>query len=99
MMAIPLEKSSCSRSARTTLPALLALSLLAAACGGESEAANETAPSTGPVTVVEFPAARIQNGGVRWSPAQAGELASSIEVPGQLEPDADQTQKLGAPAR
>lgn len=76
------------------------LILFAAACGGETKAADEaSAAPDGPRSGVEFTKALVQSGGVRWAPVQTGQMAASIEVPGQIMPNGDRTARLGAPAQ
>ena len=47
---------------------------------------------------VKFTAAQIQHGGVRWGPVTAGVASGSAVVPGEIAPNEDRTERLGAPA-
>ena len=47
---------------------------------------------------VTLTAAQIRSGGVRWEPAIAASVASTVEVPAQLTPNEDRTAQMGAPA-
>jgi cobalt-zinc-cadmium efflux system membrane fusion protein len=42
---------------------------------------------------------QIGHGGIRWAPVEPVEMTETVEVPGQLTPDEDRTQRLSAPAR
>jgi membrane fusion protein, heavy metal efflux system len=42
---------------------------------------------------------QIQHGAIRWAPAEEVTVSNTIETPGQLVPNEDQTAHLGAPAR
>lgn len=83
--------------------------LLVVACGGKGASPTATvdrAAAKDSVTGGEpelrdiaMASAAVQHGGVKWEAAVAREVASTIEVPGQLVPNEDRTSRLGAPAR
>jgi cobalt-zinc-cadmium efflux system membrane fusion protein len=57
--------------------------------------------ATGSATMsdeIEFTAAQVRAGKVRWEPATVGEAQSTSVVPGQLVPNEDRTARLGSPA-
>lgn len=107
-----LPSSSPARRSIGTAPALrtvgIAMSLVVlAACGGSgSPAADDAAAGDSAAAstadgdaAITFSAAQAQHGGVRWAPVTASEVATSIELPGQLVPNEDRTARLGAPAQ
>jgi membrane fusion protein, heavy metal efflux system len=59
--------------------------------------ADEAKPGA-PAASVTFTAAQIQHGGVRWGPVTAGTSSGTATVPGEVRPDEDLTERLGAPA-
>ena len=63
-------------------------------------AASETAAAAGAIApTMVFSAAQVQHGGVRWAIASAINAPSTVELPGQLVPNADHSVQLGAPAQ
>jgi cobalt-zinc-cadmium efflux system membrane fusion protein len=42
---------------------------------------------------------QVQHGAIRWAPAEEVAFSATVETPGQLVPNEDQTAHLGAPAR
>ncbi len=74
------------------------------ACGSpeksdEPVAAPDSTAASAAGTQVSFTASQIQHGGVRWAPAAASEVASVIQLPGQIVANEDRTVRLGAPAQ
>ena len=47
---------------------------------------------------ITLTAAQVQHGGLRWQKAETSDVASAIELPGQLVPNEDRTARLGAPS-
>ena len=86
---------------------VLALLVLATACGRADPPSGETAKGVSTATPtgtrgdtmrqITMTATEVAHGGIRWSAAEARDAAGVIEAPGQLVPDEDRTSRLGAP--
>lgn len=96
-----------SHASMTTAVVVAMFALLAlSACGGSkgparemkvsSDSGIESATARNSLTLS---AAQTLHGGVQWAPVPRREVAGSIELPGQLVPNEDQTARLGAPAQ
>ena len=86
-----------TRAKMTIQAAPLALLLLGTDCSSPpQEAPAETA--TPEPDAVEMTAAQVRHGGVRWAPVDIQRMRPSVELPGQLVPDEDRTERVGAPA-
>ena len=83
--------TACGRSDRNGDPS-------PSSAAGAATSASAAATSAAATTIV-FSAAQIQHGGVRWGTPGAVTAPATIELPGQLVPDADRTVQLGAPAQ
>lgn len=76
---------------------LLALSAACARTQDETPLAEETsAPSHDPDTVA-FSREQVRHGGVRWAVPETRTATSVLELPAQILPNEDRTERLGAP--
>ena len=78
---------------------------LVVACGSSDKGADGAAPAATPDSAaatpaasITFSAAQVLHGGVQWTSVAGTDAATSIELPGQLMPDADRSSQIGAPA-
>jgi membrane fusion protein, heavy metal efflux system len=93
-----------SRSITSSNVASLAFAFFATAaaysCGeAKTDAAEGSTTVTTQSTGVLFSADQVTHGGVRWTAAEASTMAATIELPGRLTANEDQTARLGAPAQ
>jgi len=78
----------------------LVVAIASYSCGGSETDAAETKTTASTTTSgVTFSAAQIAHGGVQWTAAEPTTMAASIEVPGRLTANEDQTARLSAPAQ
>ncbi|HKG34453.1 MAG TPA: efflux RND transporter periplasmic adaptor subunit [Gemmatimonadales bacterium] len=75
--------------------------IVTVACGGAEGSAEEAGklPSDSSGQSLNFSAAQVQHGKVRWAPVVMREVAATLELPGKLVPNEDRTARLGAPAQ
>src|SRR5215210_1092744 len=79
---------------------LVPAAMLVLGCGGTKQASEKTARSAETAgTTLTFSAEQVKHGKVRWAPPEIREMAATMELPGQLVPNEDQTARLGAPAQ
>jgi len=84
-------------ASRCLLPAA---AVLVVGCGAGKGAAEDTTAAAESIgNALTFSAAQVKHGKVRWAPAEVREMASTMELPGQVVPNEDRTARIGAPAQ
>lgn len=84
-----------------SVAALLVLVTLIS-CGRTEDggtAAKENAARSVDAHVVVFSAAQVQHGGVRWTVPETSPASAVLELPAQLLPNEDRTERLGSPVQ
>jgi len=87
---------SISRSLAAVLAAVLV-----AGCSRQAEkpaAPEPSAAAPGAIKNVTFTAEQIGHAGVQWTAAEAGTLATQVDVPARVVADEDHTARISAPA-
>jgi membrane fusion protein, heavy metal efflux system len=95
-----LRALTCHRGSVPGVVAGVGVILLSGGCGQQKPDTPDTESRT-PAVLREltFSAEQVQHGGVRWAPVTATTVRDVVETPGQLLPNGDQTERLGAPTR
>ena len=81
-----------------TLVAVICMAACARTKDAASTSQEKSAPTHDANTVV-FSAAQVQHGGVRWAVPEARSASSVLELPAQILPNEDRTERLGAPVQ
>ncbi|MEO6445627.1 MAG: efflux RND transporter periplasmic adaptor subunit [Gemmatimonadaceae bacterium] len=80
----------------------IAWGLLLSGCSGGEDADrvadDSSAIASADPASITLTEAQLRHGGVRWESAVTSEVATTMELPGQLVPNEDRTARIGAPA-